>query len=780
MTRILLMISIVTFVGSGALGQSADLGAQIAAEDARLGEEPGRIRITTSGTISEGKVALSPGHDLICDDQVVIFLNAGSYLYQDSNTRIANCIISSTSSPIAGEIQSVNTKHLALDKVTFVGGGNLVYWSGVTGFRISDNNIVSITAVDAETQSPRSGYYLLNCSQGLIDSLTSTGFVFPAGRMFPGIVVLNLSNHITITNPMIHDVDASYVRAGGAVIEVNGSTNIDINGGSITNNANMDGVLSESYGTKIASSYLAISDLNASYNGALGLNKDAPLALGDGIDIINTSHVRISHCIVNGNGNNVHDQQPGIWFFLDDDVEVADSDVSENSASGVSAAGSRNVRIVRDTINRNQASGVFAEWQGARVTNVGPEVTFETGPTGGFGVDWLPGTPITLDGVTYQLASITDSGHLTLTTSPPDHSSPVGVGIDTTQDISDTIINDNGMGKWSGTVGEQYQVGISWADGTTGTISGVTSGNTGIGQQLYALALVNTASATLNNDNFPANLLAVDGIDASRQTVSAPSLSFPNLLVGSTSSAQTLTLKAGAIVLQNLIIQTGGDFSQTNSCGSSLAAFATCQIQITFTPSTVGALGGALTIADSAPHNPPTISLTGTGAAAGLGLSIATGSSHSVTVTAGTIATYMLSIGGFGMAGVASMSCSGVPSDATCSLPTTQSVSASQATVFAVRVATSAPTVGILRPLDLWHGPVLWALTILTGITLTAKAKAKQRVGRYRVGPLLFLVILCSCGGEGSRGTRPGNYNLTVSAKVGSASQKIQLLLTVR
>ena len=117
----------------------------------------------------------------------------------------------------------------------------------------------------------------------------------------------------------------------------------------------------------------------------------------------------------------------------------------------------------------------------------------------------------------------------------------------------------------------RYQVGISWADGTSGIISGVTATDTGSGTQLYGLELQNTATATLYNDNFAGN---VDGpIFASSQSVSPPNLSFPNQVVGTTSPPQTVTLTAGAIVVQNLVIQVSGDFSQSNNCGTRTCSF---------------------------------------------------------------------------------------------------------------------------------------------------------------------------------------------------------------
>src|ERR1700690_772825 len=110
-TRLLLAIGIILSLARFSAGQTGDLGAQIAAQDAALGAAAGQIHITASGTIREGEVSLSAGHDLVCDDQVTISLAAGSYLYQNSHTQISNCIISSTTTPIKGEIQSLNADH---------------------------------------------------------------------------------------------------------------------------------------------------------------------------------------------------------------------------------------------------------------------------------------------------------------------------------------------------------------------------------------------------------------------------------------------------------------------------------------------------------------------------------------------------------------------------------------------------------------------------------------------------------------------------------------------
>jgi Abnormal spindle-like microcephaly-assoc'd, ASPM-SPD-2-Hydin len=612
----LMAVGIILSVARFSAGQTGDVGAQIAAQDAALGAAAGQIHISASGTVSEGEVSLSAGHDLVCDDQVTISLAAGSYLYQNSNTQISNCIISSTTTSILGEIQSVNTDHVELHGVTFVGGGNSMYWESVTDFVIANTKIVSITASDAK-QETMSGIFLMKCARGQISDLNSGNFVFPFGTNNAGILRMDLSSNIYVINPTIENVDASFTP-GVAAIMMEGSTHIDINRGIIANNANMDGILAQTYLYTTPSSYLTISRVNSSFNGAAGLNQVQGV-LGDGIDLIEVSHVLVSHCTVIGSGSPLN-HQPGIWIFIDDGVQIADTEVSDGSTAGIAAAGSRNVLLLRDVVLRNKEQGVFAEFQGGTATNVGPEVTWVQGVSGGFGVSWTPGTPFALDGVNYPIASVTDNLHLTLMTSPPDHSAPVAWGVETTEDIRDSVINDNALAQMGG----QTQVGINWADGTTGTISGVTSTNTGVGFQLYGLEFANTSWAFLDSDDFSGNLDGGDGILASSQFVAASILSFGTQGIGTTGSAQTVTFTAGAVAIQNLVIQASVNFSQSNNCGATLPAFGSCQIMTTFTPTATGTINGTLAITDNAPNSPIVISLTGVGVSDSVGQHIAT------------------------------------------------------------------------------------------------------------------------------------------------------------
>ena len=116
-------------------------------------------------------------------------------------------------------------------------------------------------------------------------------------------------------------------------------------------------------------------------------------------------------------------------------------------------------------------------------------------------------------------------------------------------------------------------------------------------------------------------------------SVSPTSLSFGSESVGTSSTAQTVTLSntgnAALSITSIGITGTGSsDFSQTNNCGSSVAAGAKCTISVTFKPAASGSLTAALALTDNATGSPQSITLTGTGTASG-----SSGSAPSVSLS---------------------------------------------------------------------------------------------------------------------------------------------------
>ena len=88
------------------------------------------------------------------------------------------------------------------------------------------------------------------------------------------------------------------------------------------------------------------------------------------------------------------------------------------------------------------------------------------------------------------------------------------------------------------------------------------------------------------------------------------------LAVGTTSAPQTVVLSnTGSATLAISSISLGGTnpavFAVTNNCGGSLAVAASCNINLTFTPPSVGTFSATVNISDNAANSPQSITLSG-------------------------------------------------------------------------------------------------------------------------------------------------------------------------
>jgi parallel beta-helix repeat protein len=107
------------------------------------------------------------------------------------------------------------------------------------------------------------------------------------------------------------------------------------------------------------------------------------------------------------------------------------------------------------------------------------------------------------------------------------------------------------------------------------------------------------------------------GTPLSTLSASPSSLTFASQALNTNSGTQTVTVhntgSAAAIVSS---IGITGDFTQTNTCGGSVAAGSSCTVTVTFRPTASGTRTGTLTVNSNASNNPTTVALTGTGAGA--------------------------------------------------------------------------------------------------------------------------------------------------------------------
>jgi FG-GAP-like repeat/Abnormal spindle-like microcephaly-assoc'd, ASPM-SPD-2-Hydin len=265
-------------------------------------------------------------------------------------------------------------------------------------------------------------------------------------------------------------------------------------------------------------------------------------------------------------------------------------------------------------------------------------------------------------------------------------------------------------------------------------------------------------------------------------SISPSALTFKGALVGSSSTAQIVILKNvgnTAMTVEDLAVS--GDFSETTTCGASLAANASCTISVTFKPTAGGTRSGALTLSAGGSHS---IGLSG------VGQDFSFSGTTTGSVTPGQSASYNLSATpAGGLSGAIALSCSGAPSKATCTVsPGSVTLTGSSATNFQVTVATTASS-GLLNlprtappsqsDRNRW---LLLGLVMLAGMMLLARRRPEAMFGRLRLGVATagMLVVLAlglvGCGGSSynspssNPGTPTGKYNLTVTGTLTSGS----------
>jgi hypothetical protein len=170
-------------------------------------------------------------------------------------------------------------------------------------------------------------------------------------------------------------------------------------------------------------------------------------------------------------------------------------------------------------------------------------------------------------------------------------------------------------------------------DPTTGTFTAIGSMTTTHGNQTATLLNNGTVLVTGGVNNAYAILSSAESYEP--VVVSPASLSFSNQPAGTTSGEQTVTLTnngSAALSIASIAISgtNASDFAEIDNCVGSVAAGASCSINVTFTPTAAGSGTGSVTIANNLTASPLAVPLSGTGIAA---TPIASLSASSLTFT---------------------------------------------------------------------------------------------------------------------------------------------------
>jgi hypothetical protein len=120
-------------------------------------------------------------------------------------------------------------------------------------------------------------------------------------------------------------------------------------------------------------------------------------------------------------------------------------------------------------------------------------------------------------------------------------------------------------------------------------------------------------------------------------------LTFGSQTINTTAPNQVVYVtNSGTDALSITSITAGGDFSQVNNCGSTVAAGASCAIAVSFTPTVTGARTGSITIVDTASGTTHTVALSGTGQSAPATTGGTPSGSYTLTIngTVGTLSNF--------------------------------------------------------------------------------------------------------------------------------------------
>ena len=148
-------------------------------------------------------------------------------------------------------------------------------------------------------------------------------------------------------------------------------------------------------------------------------------------------------------------------------------------------------------------------------------------------------------------------------------------------------------------------------DGMTVVLTVNVAVNAGVTNHIK-LAIADTGDHFFDSNVF----IAAGSLNSSPLRLSVGTLAFGNEAVGATSPPQTVSLtNAGASAVAIASITPSAGYTDTTTCGASLAANQSCNVSVSFAPTGAGAVQGLLTVTSNAngPNTVQTVSLSGTG-----------------------------------------------------------------------------------------------------------------------------------------------------------------------
>ncbi len=495
--------------------------------------------------------------------------------------------------------------------------------------------------------------------------------------------------------------------------------------------------------------------------------------------------------------------------------------IGGTSATGITVSSSTSIKATTPSHSSGTASVAVTNSDGQSgtlsngytYTNPAPNVTSispSSGSTSGStavtisGTGFLSGATVKIGGSSATGVTLVSSTSITATT--PSHSSGANsVAVTNSDGQSGTLTN--GYSYTTNTPPPPTVSKISPTSGTTAGGTSITITGTGFlsgatvklgGTSATGVTLVSGTSITAKTPAHAAGTVSVvvTNSDGQSGTLSngfsyanpAPKVTAISPNSGATSGGTAVTI-AGSNFLSGASVTFAGTVATgvTVVSGTSITAATpthsagTVDVVVANTDSQSATLTNGYTYTSGGLGNP------------GLGLNVAPGWRGSLSLTAGQNGSYNLAIGGDGVSGTATLTCTGAPQGATCNLPATVAVSSTTASIFDLTVTTTSRTLSKVLP----HGsspiPLGWSVAALGLVLWPRNGDAKRSGCRWlKLSPLALLLFTISCGGGtigggdtgGSQpnpnGTPAGTYNLTVTATSNTATSTMPLTLIVK
>jgi hypothetical protein len=276
-------------------------------------------------------------------------------------------------------------------------------------------------------------------------------------------------------------------------------------------------------------------------------------------------------------------------------------------------------------------------------------------------------------------------------------------------------------------------------------------------------------------------------------------VNFPDTLKGAKSNPQTVTLtnasSTAVLVISSILVSgtNAADFASGSStnCPANLAAGASCQINLIFAPSIVGAETATLTVSGSASNSPQAVILNGTGTSSSNTAPFTmTPSTSGVSVSEGNTAAYVLTLTPNNFSGTINFTASGLPNGSSWSIsPNPLTMDGTTVKIATLSVTTRGGNGGAANstPPRLLPRSIFLALLPFSvmGILLANKRRGVWLVIGFVA--LCLILGLAGCGSSGSSNSTngdlaPGTYtfNVTATSSANAAqTQTITLTLVV-